>query len=82
MQDISYFLIYLCYGVCMVKQSTLRSRGFRLVKVGGPKTLLSNDKPFTVNGKAANYRNGEYRINLLNWFYGDIDRDIELIQEN
>jgi len=64
----------------VIKQSTLRSRGFRLVKLGGPITQLSHDKPFTVNGKPARSTHGEYRFNMRGWYYGDIPRDIEAIK--
>ena len=65
----------------MVNQNTLRSKGFRLVKLGGPITMLSNDKPFTVNGKAARFKNHEYVFNMRGWWDGPIPRDIEVTND-
>ena len=65
-----------------VKQSTLRSRGFRIVKLGGPITQLSHDRAFTVNGKPARFVNGwQYRFNVRGWYDNAIPRDIQVIKE-
>ena len=64
----------------MIKQTTLRSRGFRLAKLAGPITRLSNDKPFTVNDKPARFKSHEYVFNMRGWYDGPIPREIRVIQ--
>jgi hypothetical protein len=61
----------------MTKISTLRSRGFRLVKLTGNATMISHDKPFTVDGKAS-VLHSDHRKMISGHHYKDIPYDVKL----
>lgn len=61
-----------------MKTTTLRSRGFRLVKLTGNATMISHDKPFTINGKPAKLHN-DYSFTIGGHYDKEIPHEIELI---
>ena len=56
----------------------MRSAGFSVVTVGGPVTLLSHARPFTVNGRPAMQVAGRYEFRCKGWPQnGRLAREVE-----
>lgn len=60
--------------------STLRAKGFSVVKMAGPATELTHKSFFTVDGKAARQTSSGYRFNLRGWYDKDIPREIMIME--
>lgn len=61
-----------------IKVSTLRSRGFRIVKLTGCTTMISHDKPFTIDGRFHAQKRNDYTSTICGHFDKEIPRVIEL----
>lgn len=61
------------------KVSTLRSKRFSIVLIGGPITLVTHDQPFTVDHMTSKPRAGRHQFRMRGWpVDGTLRRDVSL----